>query len=105
MKEIRDHSDDDDFEVDDPDDPEVEAASEEEWTPEGEPEVKSIIVCRIVVRCFVAVEFSLHFVQTTIGRHRSSRSFRDAVSRDETFVKVTWLALMPPIFGRYFGVN
>lgn len=48
MKKIRDHSDDDDYEVDDPDDPEVEAASEEEWTPEGEPEVKSIIPCRIV---------------------------------------------------------
>lgn len=39
MKKIRDHSDDDDYEVDDPDDPEVEA-SEEEWTPEGESEVK-----------------------------------------------------------------
>lgn len=37
MKKIKDHSDDDDFEVDDPDYPEDEGASEEEWTPAPEP--------------------------------------------------------------------
>ncbi|EGI70817.1 PREDICTED: glutamic acid-rich protein-like isoform X1 [Acromyrmex echinatior] len=35
MKKIKDYSDEDDYEVDDPDYPEVEGASEEEWTPEA----------------------------------------------------------------------
>ncbi|KAL0132362.1 hypothetical protein PUN28_000266 [Cardiocondyla obscurior] len=38
MKKIKDYSDEDDYEVDDPDYPEVEGASEEEWTPEAGPE-------------------------------------------------------------------
>lgn len=41
MKKIKDVSDDDDYEVDDPDYPEVEAASEEEWTPEPGAEVRA----------------------------------------------------------------
>lgn len=40
MKKIRDVSDEDDYEVDDPDDPEVEGASEEEWIPEPGAEVR-----------------------------------------------------------------
>lgn len=40
MKKIKDVSDEDDYEVDDPDDPEVEGASEEEWTPEPGAEVR-----------------------------------------------------------------
>lgn len=39
MKKIKDYSDEDDYEVDDPDYPEVEGASEEEWTPEPGTEV------------------------------------------------------------------
>lgn len=39
MKKIKDYSDEDDYEVDDPDYPEVEGASEEEWTPEAGTEV------------------------------------------------------------------
>lgn len=73
MKKIRDHSDDDDYEVDDPDDPEVEAASEEEWTPEGEPEVKSIIPCRIVAWCLAVAESSLFSSGRRYGRLGSSR--------------------------------
>lgn len=41
MKKIKDVSDEDDYEVDDPDDPEVEGASEEEWAPEPGAEVRS----------------------------------------------------------------
>lgn len=40
MKKIKDVSDEDDYEVDDPDDPEVEGASEEDWAPEPGAEVR-----------------------------------------------------------------
>ncbi|XP_011160435.1 nucleoplasmin-like protein ANO39 [Solenopsis invicta] len=43
MKKIKDYSDEDDYEVDDPDYPEVEGASEEEWTPEAGTEAGSKI--------------------------------------------------------------